>query len=312
MFVGLKTKLFNIQEIWHCLRLRIMFENRDEIQKKGIIHTKRYFYKKILFNPIRIYRVFSGKELNLRYVEVVLTTFCTLNCKGCSALMPLYPISSRRHIDSGVLSKSIKELFNTADYIDLFRLLGGEPLLYPNLYEVLLLMQSQTKVNHVEIVTNGTVTIKDDRVIRILQDDKFSISISDYGSGNQNKLIRLLDNNRIKYTINHMGGWLDFGDVTEKGWSQSELGDNFLLCKRSHKQCNSILNGKLYLCFRESHGANLELSPVRKEEFIDLSVGGTTSKKQLFSFVWRTSYIEACKYCGLSRRMNRLPVAQQV
>ena len=311
MLIGIRTIFYNISERWSCLRKRIMFENRDEIQKKGIIHSRRFFYKKIIFRPLRIYRVLTGHEINLRHVEVVLTTFCTLNCKGCSALMPLYTRDYKRHIDFEVIAKSIRGLTRVVDYVDRLRLLGGEPLLYPHLYDVLCLIQSQKMINQVEIVTNGTLMIKDERVIKILKDGKCMITISEFVRGGDAKLIQQLKENGINYRMYSRGSWLDFGEVTEKGWNNAELRDNFLFCKEAHQQCNSVLNGILYLCPRESHGANLALIPIKKNEYIDL-LDDKITKKQMSSFVYRSSLIEACKYCGVSRKMNNIPVAEQV
>jgi organic radical activating enzyme len=313
MLLEFRLLLNNIKEILLCLRRRILFENREEIQEKNIIHSRRFFYKKLISNPFRIYRVFTGRELNLKYAEVVITTECTLNCKGCSALMPLYPREKKRHIDFEMITQSIIGLTRIVDSVDKVRLIGGEPLLYPNLYEVLCLIKSQEKIHHAVIVTNGTIMIKDERVINILKDDKFWISISNYGRGN--KLIHQLKNERIQYTVLCLDSWKDYGEVTEKSKKRSELIDQFLYCRDIDSQDYSIINGKMYMCPRASHGANLGLIPMKEQEYIDLldkPVSVKQTKKKVFSFLYKTPYIEACKYCGVSRTMNHIPVAEQV
>lgn len=310
-----KRKISDLKEILLAFRLRILFENREEIQKKNIVHTRRLYYKKIVFKPLRIYQVLTGRELDVRYVEIVLTTICTLNCKGCSALMPVYPRDLKRHVDLEEIAKSIEGLTKSIDYVDRVRLLGGEPLLYPHLYDVLYLLQSQNKINQIEIITNGTLMIKDERVIEILKDGRFRIVISDYGKRLDN-LIQQLKDEKINYEIYSRGSWFDFGEVTEKAWNSSELRDNFLFCKKARQQCISVLNGKLNLCPRASHGAYLGLIPLKEHEYIDLLDDTITVKQrrtQIFSFLYKTPpYIEACRYCEVSKKMNQIPVAEQI
>lgn len=135
----------NMKEILLCLRNRIMIENKDN--EDFIRHPRRFLYKQILRHPSRLFNIMTGRELNLKYAEVVLTTACTLKCKGCSALMPIYPSASIQHVDFDRIRGSIQRLASSVGFIYRLRLIGGEPLLYPNLYDVLCLIKDEKKIH---------------------------------------------------------------------------------------------------------------------------------------------------------------------
>ena len=44
----------------------------------------------LLTHPIKIYNALIGKEIYIRHVDLVITTVCTLKCKGCGAIINRY------------------------------------------------------------------------------------------------------------------------------------------------------------------------------------------------------------------------------
>ena len=83
----MKEKIFNFFKMQklkiQCLENIVLNELKKEkskIKKIGLF----------LLIPFRCIKVLIGKEFIIPYVEVVLTTFCNLKCKGCSALMEYY------------------------------------------------------------------------------------------------------------------------------------------------------------------------------------------------------------------------------
>ena len=72
-----------------------------------------FYLKKVIKNYRTVLNIFFTKRLDILYVEMVLTTFCSLNCRGCAALMEYY--SKREHTD---LEKNIKSLSNLIDASD--------------------------------------------------------------------------------------------------------------------------------------------------------------------------------------------------
>lgn len=287
----IRTKIF--------LLIKNELEN-EELLKLPINKRKKVYIKKILCNLKRTFLNLTGKVFNVKYTEIVLTTVCTLNCKGCSALMGEYKKPYHTDLEKNI--KALERMLNLIDSIRHFRLLGGEPLCYPNLYEVLLFLSKQNKIKHVSIVTNGTLLIKDEKILKLLKDNKFDVFISNYGkiSYKKEELINQLENNNIKYILSDEEKlWRNYGNFECRDRSKRELKKQFLNCEM---MCNSILDGKLHHCPRSTHGMNLKKIPDKKQDYVDLLDENTTQKqlrKELYKFFYKyVPYVEACNYCN--------------
>ena len=306
--VSYKLKSFKIKI--RSMFSEIIHEYNIEIKGKRISKTGAIIFciGKIMKNPKIFFDTLTGKRLNIPYVEIVLTTVCTLKCKGCSALMGYY--DRPEHIDVNKNIKTLRTLIESVDYIGKIRLLGGEPLCYPNLYEILTFLSTQDKVNSVEIVTNGTLLINDNKVLEILKNKKFIFYISKYvnASRKYNELIEQLKNNNIQYvTQGENNKWVDYGGFNDRKKSKRVLKKQFLKCNRKKL---SILNGKLFQCYRCSHATNLNLIELKKEDYIDLldeKNDTNTLRKKIYKFIYGyVPYVESCKYCDCTLKNKKL------
>lgn len=259
----------------------------------------------LLKNPIRAFKALTGKEINIGYADVVLTTKCTLKCKGCGALMEYY--EKPDHLDIDRVLQSLRVLLGACDHIKRIHLLGGEPLCYPRLFDVLEFLLDQNSVYQVGITTNGTMLLRDERVIAILRNPKFAVDISFYGgavSFRTSELIQQCKENGIKYTLNNKGrSWVDFGDFEKRNRPRAELKDLFSSCP--FKWCRVVLDGKLYRCSRSAHGTNLGLIPVSKNDYLELLPPSTgLLRKRLWRYLYgRIPYIEGCDYCDVLQHL---------
>ena len=310
MFYRIKYMLKKKRE-----KISLIFErfcdNGREMSKKEKL--KKYLIK-CFCHPITILKKIIYKELNIDYVEMVLTTRCTLNCKGCSALMNYYKKRSDMDIIKNI--ESIRKITNSCNSIKHLRLLGGEPLLYSKMFEMLEFLKKQDKIKRVTIVTNGTLLINDDRVIKILKNDKFDVFISNYGdtSSKKEELIKQLNSNNIKFVIkNENSSWRDYGNLENRNRKKRELRKQFTNCKVS---CTSILDGNIYHCPRSSHGYNLKKIPLKEQDYINLLDENKSEKqlrKELYEFFYKyVPYVEACNYCNsATKEMKMIPSGEQ-
>lgn len=301
------------------IRIKIFLLIKNELENEEVLQLpinkrKRVYVKKILFNPKRTFFNLTGKVFNVKYTEIVLTTVCTLKCKGCSALMREYKNPCHTDLENNI--KALERMLEAVDSIRLFRLLGGEPLCYPNLYEMLLFISKQNKIKHASIVTNGTLLIKDERIIELLKNKRFSVFISNYGeiSNKKNELINQLKSNNIKYILsNEEKLWRDYGDLEYRNRNKKSLKKQFLNCEI---MCNSIFEGKLHHCPRSTHGMNLNKIPVPKKDYVDLLDKNLTIKQlriELYKFFYKyVPYVEACDYCnGGTNEIKKIPAGMQ-
>lgn len=239
-------------------------------------------------------RYFPSNKLYLNYIEVVITTKCTLKCRKCANLIPMY--KKPYNCDKQLLNQSLSNLFKVVDRIEVFKVLGGEAFCNNDLYSYLKMIHYD-KVGEVHIVTNATVVPKDKKLINLLRDRKIVVEISNYGkySYKLDELISILNSNNIKYLIYDLTKWYDYGDVVNYKKSESLLSRQFHSCNIKYK---SLLNAKLYYCPRSSHGSDLKLIPEIKDEYVDLVNNDyKILKKKIRKLYKRKKYIEACKYC---------------
>lgn len=313
MINKIKYKFRKFKLKWHLI-IRNEYGDSNILNKK--YKEKRKFYiKRVLCNPIKLFFKLVKKELNINYIEIVLTTICTLKCRGCSALMDKYKEQSHTDIDINI--KSLKRLINCCDTIGHFRILGGEPLCYPNLYEILELVKDENKVKRVTIVTNGTLLINDKKIINILKNSKYDVFISNYGKTSRKKdeLIKELKDNNIKYQLgNEEFKWRDYGNLECRNRNKKDLAKQFYQCNMI---CNSLFKGKIHHCPRSTHGTNLKKIPLRQEDYIDILDKKITDKelrKKLYKFFYGyVPYVEACNYCNNgTKEIKNIPAGEQV
>jgi len=305
--------MLKIKKDHNLYLIRTLFGNED-IKKMKRSEKGKAYLKKCLCHPILVLKTITKKELNIRYMEMVLTTKCTLNCNGCSALMGYYDKKYDIGIDRNI--DALKKLVSVCDAINQLRLLGGEPLLYKNLYEVLNFINTQDKIKRATIVTNGTLLIVDDRIIDILKNNKFDVFISNYGKNSREKeeLIKQLKDNNIKYEIGREEAlWRDYGNLDKRQRKEKELRKQFLNC---NIMCTSILDGKIHHCPRSSHGTNMKKIPLRNQDYIDLLDTDFNEKelrKRLYEFLFKyVPYVEACDYCNSgTKELKSIPAGQQ-
>lgn len=85
-------------------------------------------------------------------LEIHLADHCNLNCAGCSHYSPL---AEHAFCDIGQLMESLSKLSAYAKAFRTIRLLGGEPLLNPNVSDITKVIREYFPHNEVEVVTNG-------------------------------------------------------------------------------------------------------------------------------------------------------------
>ena len=308
----IKLRLDGIRGILKSLVKVLAFESNVNIDD----HNTQGISKKLLSsNPIRVFKAIIGKELNIGYADVVLTTVCTLRCKGCGALIDYNNNQSHYNVDD--IIGSLHHLLDAVDHINRLHLLGGEPLCYPHLYEVLLFLHNQKKVNFVGITTNGTLIIKDERILELLRDNKYQVDISYYGesvSRMQSQLVQQLETNHIRYNLNTKGSnWIDFGGFNCRNRSTDRLYNIFSDCP--FKWCRPIFDGKMFRCTRSAHGKELGLIPIEANEYVDLSRRDYPSKKlkkDLFRFLYYPpKYLTCCNYCDMESPLKYIEAGIQ-
>lgn len=264
------------------------------------------FFKAIIKNL----KIFNYKYGYYEYLEIPITTKCSLRCKNCANLIPCYKKQS--DYDINILLKSIKKFLECINNIVYIRVLGGEPFLSKNLYNVIKLLLKSNKIQRIEVVTNGTIIPTEQKLINILKNDRIIVCISEYPMVNFNKLIEFLEKNKIKYRVDEMNFWMDYGIPVKKNKTPKELTKQYKTC---HSVCKSLINGQIHLCPRSSHGTDLGIIKDNEEDYLDLldKKLSVNDKKQKLNKLLKKKYIKACDYCDYAtKKSGKIPVAEQI
>ena len=226
-------------------------------------------------------------------VDVCITTKCNMRCDGCDHLIPYY--KEPAHLDKDRVIASIRKLDEASDRIFHLNILGGEPFLDPDLKYILEAVPSE-KCDLVQIVTNATIIPSDPELIDVMRRKKVVVLMSGYSQteGSRNAFIEMLKREGVAYHV-YYPAWTDFGAPQDYHHDQKELKRQFFACKES---CHNLRDGKLYACFRSSHGSALGLVPCGEDEYVDLlNNSAKENRKQLRRLIWRHRPLLACQYC---------------
>ena len=168
-----------------------------------------------------------SEQIRCKNFDYLITSKCTLNCKLCSNYIPYIPAPI--HTPKEIAFQEIKAFFEVWDYADRIELIGGEPLLHPNFYEILAeCLKYQSQFGKIRITTNATIIPKKEVFDLICATDKrIEFLLDDYGplSKNLDEIRQICDDYAIPYRVDcyhgesqYANGWIYFGDCkTELG-----------------------------------------------------------------------------------------------
>ena len=239
-------------------------------------------------------------NIYFKYIEIPITTKCTLNCKECCNLIQYY--QQPYHINSTDIIDDIRKISSIAKGILQLRLLGGEPLIHPDLSNILEQILEFDNIKDIQIVTNGTLTF-DEKMLSILKkSSRFSVDISNYEemSVKKDMLIGQLKDNHIRYiTQKERIFWTAQADCAYRNRREEQLKSVLAKCDMD---CISILNGKLHLCPRSSHGMDLNIVPDNDNDYYNLRQMQSIkeARKKIYKLLNAKS-ITACNYCDVFR-----------
>jgi MoaA/NifB/PqqE/SkfB family radical SAM enzyme len=265
-----------------------------------------YFIWQEYYYPIFMW-YYSGKIV-IKYVDLSVTQCCNLRCKDCSILTPYVKQPKHRKIED--LQADVDILFKNIDRLETLYIIGGEPLLYPNLCKICdyIAVNYSNCISRLKIATNALIDLSED-MIKTFQKSRIEIQISDYSESvyGANKRINIfcqkLDDNNIKYYRMTDAVWCDYGFRNQCTYRTDEKMRSFFdECKID---CRGLEDAKFYYCFPTQMITKLDGFNNEEDLYLDLK---HTTKEEIFEFNLGYSdkgFMNICRKCNGSYRNNK-------
>ena len=239
------------------------------------------------------YYIFNKKY----FLDIHITDHCNLNCKSCAHFSS---VSKERFININDLKayyEILKPKFNK--FFNSIHLLGGEPLLHPEIKNILSVTRKYFPDIEIQLVTNGIVlNTMDEDFFKILNKLEITIQITRYPIS--------LDYQTIKEKCNSYGIKCNISELTNTfihhyldPQGRQEPASSRKKCKWGGK-CIQLKAGKIYPCAQAAHSHilneafNLDFKDDRNN-YIDISK--LDSLTDFIKFINKP--IPFCRYCDL-------------
>ncbi len=232
--------------------------------------------------------------LKVKSLDVVLTERCSLKCVDCSNLMQYYqkPIGAEVEI----LVESLKNFFETVDFVSELRLIGGEPLVSKNVERVLDTIYSYSNFDKIVLYTNGTVVPKES-ILKKFQDPRVWVKISDYGP--VSRKAQLLADTCKSLSINciheQVKEWEDVGRILNRERTLEQNKVVFGNC--CVNDTLTLLHGHLYACPFSAHTDNLGVLKNAETDKVEMLVSEGL-KERVRSLYKDKEVLVACNLCN--------------
>lgn len=281
----------------------------EQLKDAGLEHNEDYLTEHdLLDRMLPIYSLYHDKMVYINLCQICLTERCTLKCKDCAHGCYAVDIKSNDDMTLDRAKKTVDCFFGKIGFISEFVLIGGEPLLYKNLAEMIEYVGEnyKDKIGVLGITTNGTI-IPDNKVLDYSRKYHVLYRISNYINSIP-QLARQHDRliNKFKeYDIDYILGkpeeeWFDygFGHYRDKD-------DSVMLIKkfdRCNTPCREIRDDKLYFCvMARSASDNLKMN-IGKEDYLLLSslsddYNGYSIMTEYNLGYSDKGYLDMCQYC---------------
>ncbi len=181
-------------------------------------------------------------SVTLPSVEFHVSDFCNLNCKGCVHFSPLF---EKKFPEYNTRTGDLDKLNKIFDQIFVVYLLGGEPLLNPELDRYITKARECFPNAEIQLVTNGLcLPSLSDELMELMRQNKITIVISEYTPTHQiiKRIEDRLQRFKIEYSVRSMVGKEKFNRPLSIS-SSSKYNKKCI-----SNGCTSVCDGKIARC----------------------------------------------------------------
>jgi hypothetical protein len=238
--------------------------------------------------------------------QVMVTDHCNLNCVGCNVFSP---VADKAFLDLEAYTvdlKRIRAMFGSDCEVIL---LGGEPLLHPDLIDFLHRTSQIMEKADISILTNGMLISKQSEVFwDAVKAERVTIQVTKYPIKVAYDAIEAECKARGVDFRYHDGyepkSTFIMQAINPQG--TSDAASNYRRC--TVRLCTSLRDGRMFPCivaanihnFNKYFGYDI---PVVEDDYVDLAKGGRASRalRQLYD---RKEPLPMCRYCDIDTKLS--------
>lgn len=256
---------------------------------------------------------------NMLSTSIMVTDYCTLNCKLCLAYVPY--LQNRKRLSLAEAKTVFAHYFSMINHVDKFSITGGEPFTNPELVDILFeLFKYQDKISEIIIITNGTIRLPAEFLRNISGNKKIKLIVNNYGSmsrfaSENRELLNECGIKNILYDESNRYAWVDCRDHSLKHKTLEATENQANTCVFWGGKKYLINHGKLYSCTRSWYRIENNLISNSEEDYVDLMEKNFDAEKgseKLLNLLAR-KYSTSCAYCsGRTEKSVLYPAAEQI
>lgn len=242
------------------------------------------------------------KKPEFSYIEIPITLNCNLKCNHCTFFCNL--IDEKVYVDINEFKKDINKLAKKID-IKQLRLIGGEPLLHPDINQFVQETKNAFPKTSLSIATNAIlINSMPESFWKTLKEYKTGVNISYYDIWENNfyKVTDILKEKEINYTVNNINFFYE--QLNINGDSPIKKTFKNCLCK----EYINLWEHKLYKCqkifrlfYNKKYNTSIELPP-------GIDIYKASGKELYNKLVKNPKPFSACRYChekGILHKWSR-------
>ena len=225
-----------------------------QLERSGYEYGMNFFYyEEFLKDIFPILSFYYYQKLFVYLAQISVTERCTLHCKKCAHACHKVDVTAE-DMTLNMAKKSADYFFQYVDVVNEFVLIGGEPLLYGSLGELVDYIGTnyREKILTFSITTNGTI-IPSDKLIELCKKYHVTVRVSDYSD----TLPRLKQRYELLYEklsevevavwkTEKENSWFDYGfEEVERGEDITLITEAFNECRT---ECREIRGSRYYYC----------------------------------------------------------------
>lgn len=181
----------------------------------------------------------------LNYLEIAITEVCNLNCKACSHFSPL--AEPEDQLTLAEFQEDINRMQELFPVIYTIRLLGGEPLLHQDVFEMARYTRKLYPKSRITIVTNGLLlpAINDRNMYLMAENEiEFDISLYPPTSARRDEIDRKCSEHSVKHRYTDP---IEIFRVRFDPTGNNDSAESYRECSIG-KTCTYLFKGRLSGC----------------------------------------------------------------